>query len=303
MSQSTQDSNMPTTPPATDPKPAEVLRATKQNLEDIIALQVLESTTVSPATAKRAKFILDRWESASKDSGIIVALASEMHRRVLGDAKYAAALARVEELNVMTFKLRYGDYLASSLQEWQKSSRRLEAAQDNTLVTPGNAPSSEPFSLPRVQEEALAFFKSRKWSDVLARLDSEEGAAEPYGFLKGEAVERSPILHLIQVLAGLNNTTAEAIIGSMKEYVGRDGIAHSRISEYAAEKKTILLASTIVKDLQDLNSAPAACQKAVPAIRQAIWKTIHKHFAVFEWIEEEQQCSGYSRRDDSRLSG
>ncbi|KAH0490533.1 hypothetical protein TgHK011_001998 [Trichoderma gracile] len=290
--------NAPSTPPAKEPNPSDISRAAREGLEDIIALNNLNSAIVSPATVKRAQFILERWESASKDSEIFVALASEMHRRVLVDTKYAEALKRVEELKVIEFKLRYGDYLASSLQELQRSSRRLRAAAPDSAINLGNAP-NEAFSLPQVQEEALAFFKTHQWSEILSRLHSEKGMMEPHRFVEGGAIEGSPILHLIQVLAGLNETTAAAIITTIEAYVSRNGTAHSRIAEYAAQRKTLLLAQTIEKDLQDLKSAPAACQEAVPAIRDAIWKTIHKRFAVFEWSEEHEQCLGYLMRDKS----
>ncbi|OTA07074.1 hypothetical protein A9Z42_0079330 [Trichoderma parareesei] len=117
----------PITPPAKEPNPSDISKAAREGLEDIITLNNLDSAIVSPAIEKRAQFPLETWESASKDPEIFIALASEMHRRVFVDTKYAEALKRIEELTAIEFKPRYGGYLASSLQELQNSLRRLAA--------------------------------------------------------------------------------------------------------------------------------------------------------------------------------
>ncbi|TFB00257.1 hypothetical protein CCMA1212_007943 [Trichoderma ghanense] len=69
-------------------------------------------------------------------------------------------------------------------------------------------------------------------------------------------------------LSFYNNVTLPFLPFS-KAYVSHNGTAHSRVSEYAAQKKTKLLAQTIEKDLLDLKSAPATCQDAVPTVREA----------------------------------
>ncbi|EGR48749.1 uncharacterized protein TRIREDRAFT_107358 [Trichoderma reesei QM6a] len=180
----------PTTPPAKEPNPCDISRAAKQGLEDIIRLNNLDSAIVGPSNIDRAQVPLKTWESASKDPEKLIALASEMHRRVFVDTKYAEALKRMEELTAIEFTSGYGDYLASSLQEVQKSLRRLAAVAPDFAGKLGQCTPNEALSLPQqVQEKALAFYKrridgQRSW----LRLHSEQGVMETTTDLsKGEA--------------------------------------------------------------------------------------------------------------------
>ena len=83
-------------------------------------------------------------------------------------------------------------------------------------------------------------------------------------FRKGKAKPRG---HCGHVRHGINHHQPS----DTKE--SRNGTAHSRVAEYVAQKKTKLLAETM--------------------------ETIQKRFAVFQWNEEEQECSGYLGLDES----
>ncbi|KAK0727743.1 hypothetical protein B0T26DRAFT_799670 [Lasiosphaeria miniovina] len=83
---------------------------------------------MSPATEKRAKALValcDTKELNATTLEVVRFAAEEMEKRLELDEKYAPALERIRQLEVDSFRLRYGDYLAAYMHRVRKNARIL----------------------------------------------------------------------------------------------------------------------------------------------------------------------------------
>ncbi|PTB47950.1 hypothetical protein M431DRAFT_514008, partial [Trichoderma harzianum CBS 226.95] len=145
--------------------------AGKECLREIININIEVPEAVSPATLKTAQNLLSRLErdSIETDQEHTISLANEIRRRVSkatrrlsAEARYTEASASLAEMEVLKFRLHYGDYIAAFLRELQGNSRHLQAR--------GTAGTAGPDTSTTVDKEALAFFKNAKWTAIHERL-------------------------------------------------------------------------------------------------------------------------------------
>ncbi|TFA99457.1 hypothetical protein CCMA1212_008817 [Trichoderma ghanense] len=264
-----------------------ILEVVKENLQEILRIKAQKPFSISPKTEKRLRDLLARWDTGDytglNNATEYRALLSEINSRVEADAKYADALARLGDLDVMSFQLRYREYFPSGFEELDKSSLRLVGTQKDAFC-------GEPHTLSEIEEEALAFFEAQEWINIWERLGREPAFRWPAFPLHGNSAKESPLVHLLQVLARLNDTWPDTIIATLGAYIDRNAATQSRIAELAAADKVLLVASTIEEDLGDLDSAPDVWKEAVPAIRDAIFVVVARYFTVFIWEEQARRC-------------
>ncbi|PTB66390.1 hypothetical protein BBK36DRAFT_1118593 [Trichoderma citrinoviride] len=273
---------------------AAIAEMVKGGLQQIFAEKARDPFSVSPATEKHVQILSTRWDMGDF-AGLgnmpeYSALLSDWSQRRRVDYKYADALARLDDLNVECFRLRYGKYFASGLEEFQRTPRHVAAPDGNFHV---------PLALPGLEEETLAFFNTHEWSEIWKRLRQEPSLEYAHLHLDDQAAEASPIVRLIQVLAGLNDIWVHRIIEAIQAYVALSGTAHKGIAELAATNSIMPFTGIIEDDLRDLSSAPAACTEAVPAIRDAIFVAISRYYTLWVWEEDSRRCLGMEWRGDS----
>ncbi|OTA07075.1 hypothetical protein A9Z42_0079250 [Trichoderma parareesei] len=266
------------------------------SLREILRMKAQEPFSISPSMEKRVQDLLARWAvgdfTGLRNAKEYHALVAEIHERIEIDATYAGALARLDELDVMSFQLRYKEYFPLGHQEFERRSQRLEVTQKDAF-------NGDSYPMFETELEALAFFETEDWTDIWERLRKEPCFGCASCPLMGDSADESPLVNLIQVLARLMDTWPDIIIAAIRAYVRREAAKQSRIAQLAAANKMFLVAKIIESDLRDLEHAPAACKEAVPAIRNAIFVLICRYFTIFFWDREARLFWRVEWRDES----
>lgn len=255
-----------------------------ESLQQILMMKKRKPFSVSRETEMRIQDILARWDMGGV-TGLVSAaeyelLLAEIRQRVAIDAKYAIALARLDDLN---FQLQYTEYSASETEELDRCSRPWVGAD-------GDVFDAEPYTLPEIEENALSFFETQDWLDIWQRLKQEPSFRWDARRSQKNSADESPLVNLVQVLAQLNDTWPYIIIATIQAYVNRRAVKQSQPARQAAPNDVLLVASTLLSDLRDLKRAQASWGEAVPAVRDAIFVFIARCFTAFKWEEQAQRC-------------
>lgn len=283
-------------------------RRMERRLRRVITMRQQKPTLVSPATARGAQDLLDRWDEiwTTYKPEYLKTLEENVRIFLYNDPKYGAALARIHDLEVDLFRLKYASYLylAEAPKEAQDAALQLVTARDTAATTEvdNNTP-PHPDPTPGLYEEQLPFFTTQDWSAILNRMRQERAAHRAenrkprhlkYVYVLDEdrydswsfPTDESTLINLCSTLARLHVTTVEALVDKMDEYVklkGR-GLHYSRA---ATAEQLFQLMDVLEADIRKLDSAPEGCEEHVPAMREAITDAAGKLFGGRNWKWDE----------------
>ncbi|UKZ73469.1 hypothetical protein TrVFT333_001116 [Trichoderma virens FT-333] len=261
----------------------------KARLMDIIAMKDKTPIAISPSTESRARFLLHQWEDILPTANPVFAARwaqeidkrlVEMNQRLTEDAKYVFALARLEDLNIMVFQLRYTDYMAS-----YKNDPYIPQKRSPVRIIPTHALS---LGTHQTEEEALALFENGEWSAIHHRLITENGPVNTSEFPTNPWVTKAPMIRLIQKLATLTETKALNIYHLIRTCSqGRHSyVGYNHFFPFEINTQLISMHLRIQKHLSGLSSAPYICRPDIQAIRDTILQVADKYFEIFIWSEQ-----------------
>ncbi|KAL7929094.1 hypothetical protein V8C35DRAFT_316223 [Trichoderma chlorosporum] len=189
------------------------IKTSRNRLMEIITLKDKTPTTISPATESRIRTLLRQWDDippivdsdvASRWAEEIDGRLIELEERLKADAKYASAFARLQDLDIMVFELRYSDYMPSYKNNPYTEAKGSPLRKLSPLVLPLQSHEGE--------EEALAFFETEEWSAIHSRLLTENGPVTTPEFPTNPMGIQPPMVRLIQRLAALNKSHLQALL-------------------------------------------------------------------------------------------
>ncbi|PKK51605.1 hypothetical protein CI102_5935 [Trichoderma harzianum] len=261
--------------------------AAKSRLLEIISMREKTPTVISASTESRAKALLGQWEAlppivdsslASRWADEINDRLIEMNERLADDAKYASAFARLEDLNIMVFQLRYSDYMPS-----YKNDVYNEVKGPSTRITPTHV---VPLESDESEKEALTFFENEEWPVIHDRLVKENGPVTTAEFPKNPWAPQAPLVQLIRALAVRTETKPLDIYQSIRICSeGRHSyVVYKHWFPFNINDQPISMGLRIQKDLAGLSSAPYICRLDIGSIRATILQVANKYFEIFVCI-------------------
>ncbi|KAK3374212.1 hypothetical protein B0T24DRAFT_667305 [Lasiosphaeria ovina] len=284
-----------------DPKVREVAQ-TRQWLQELLKSKRNGQRVMSPATERRAKELVALCDSKELNATTLEAVrfaTEEMEKRLELDEKYAPALERIRQLEVDSFRLRYGDYLAAYMHHVRKNARILDRWDHDNF--PVNTVQLVPPPV-RTNPEAWQFFMSQRWTDIYVRLYKEETEWRTLDDPTDPNVCKAPLTQLLYIIASRTDQRAVDIYHTIGAYSRRNEVAHSAFGDYAKQHMVYEMKNELEKDLRNLAKAPKACQRDVPAIKKAILSTASKYFDPFVWDDETQMVTTAQQRPQSEIS-
>lgn len=309
----------PTNPPANPPAtltPAQEVAALKKKfkrkLRKVVAMREQTPMLVSPATETQAKGTLSSWDSlftGANPTQRLKDMYANLRNCLMVDSKYGHAVARLHQLELDLFRVKYEEYLyvASAPQEVQDAAGQLFVGQVATAPAPCSMPGwRDP--IPGLHNEELEFFMTQEWSAIMKRLEEERIARLPpasdrpyrpkplrFSWERPKPWERSSgndtLLHLCSTLGRLRMTSTTEVVEMIEEYVDRTTKCkeRSRILDYASRRWIDDITGILETDLRYLDSVPQECYEHVPALRQAMGDAVARLLEVHdEWGVEHQ---------------
>ncbi|KAL6806248.1 hypothetical protein J3E68DRAFT_390713 [Trichoderma sp. SZMC 28012] len=273
--------------------------AAKSRLLEIINMREKTPAAISAYTESRAKALLGQWEALPPivDPSVASRWADEINERLIEmnellskDAKYASAVARLEDLKIMVFQLRYSDYMPS-----YKNDPYSEVKGSHTRITPTHV---VPLGSDEAEKEALTFFENEEWTAIHDRLVEENGPVTTAEFPQYPWAPQTPMVRLIQVLAARTETQPLDIYHSIRICSeGRHSyVVYHHWFPFDINDEPISVHRRIIKDLSGLSSVPHICRSDIGPIRATILQVASKYFERFVWSEELQRCLEYRIR-------
>lgn len=274
--------------------------AAKGRLLEIINMREKTPAAISAYTESRAKALLGQWEAlppivdpsvASRWADEINERLIEMNERLADDAKYASAFARLEDLNIMVFQLRYSDYMPS----YKNDHVYNEVKGPSTRITSTHA---VPLESDESEKEALTFFENEEWPVIHDRLVKENGPVTTAEFPKNPWAPQAPMVQLIRALAVRTETKPLDIYQSIR--ICSEGkhsyVVYKHWFPFDINDQPMSIHRRIIEDLSGLSSAPLICRSDIGPIRATILQVASKYFERFVWSEELQRCLEYRIR-------